>query len=146
MPSGTARHQITSISNNQSVGTWESPRELQIRPVRVFSGLVSGLRPSLERLNRASQTRKVVWLKSSISSEMYLWLVVSNVFLIPRTDVIVVLPGECGRVLCGVSLCCITIHHWKAGRNELYLNTEHSWMWSHKKQCMEFRLFFHKSK
>lgn len=77
----------------------------------MFSGLVSGLRPSLERLNRASHTRKVVWLKSSISSEMYLWLVVSNVFLIPRTDVTVVLSGECGRVLCGVSVCCITIHH-----------------------------------
>lgn len=37
---------------------------------------------------------------------------VSNVFLIPGTDVIVVLLAECG-------LCCVTLRHRKAGRNDL---------------------------
>lgn len=46
---------------------------------------------------------------------------VSNVFLIPRTDVIVVLLVECGLVLCAAGLCYIMFHHRKAGRNELYL-------------------------
>lgn len=86
----------------------------------MLSGLVSGLSPSLRRLNRESHTRKVAWLKSSISSETYLWLVVTNVFLIPRTDVIVVLLAECGLVLCAASLCFVTLHHEKkAGTNKL---------------------------
>lgn len=40
---------------------------------------------------------------------MYLWLVVSNVFLIPLRDVIVVLLTECGLVLRGGSLCFDTL-------------------------------------
>lgn len=46
---------------------------------------------------------------------------VSNVFLIPRTDVIVILLAECGLVLCGPSLCCVTLRHREAGKNKLYL-------------------------
>lgn len=49
---------------------------------------------------------------------MYLWLVVSNVFLIPLGDVIVVLLTECGLVLRGGSLCFDTLLRRKAGRKK----------------------------
>lgn len=52
---------------------------------------------------------------------MYLWLVVSNVFLIPKTDVIVVLLAQCGLVLCGTSLCFVTLCHRKAERKKVCL-------------------------
>lgn len=48
---------------------------------------------------------------------------VSNVFLIPRRDVIVVLLIECGLVLCGGSLCFDTLLHRKAGVNKLHLKS-----------------------
>lgn len=41
-------------------------------------------------------------------------------FLIPRTDVIVILLAECGLVLCGPSLCCVTFRHREAGKKKLY--------------------------
>ena len=44
-----------------------------------------------------------------------------NVFLIFRTDTIVVLLVECGLILYGASLCCVTLGHRKAGRNNKYL-------------------------
>lgn len=49
---------------------------------------------------------------------MYLWLVVSNVFLIPLRDEIVVLLTKCGLVLRGGSLCFDTLLSRKAGRKK----------------------------